>query len=101
MSLEEARQVAQDLRSQRRDVVDAITRGDLAPTGFGHDPRVAGVKVVALAQVVPGVGKVRARRILEQLAVADGLHWGELRADQQRQVAEALTTAGAPPAGGP
>jgi len=36
------------------------------------------VKVVVLAQKVPGVGKVRARRAMAQVAVGEDARWGEI-----------------------
>jgi hypothetical protein len=100
VALEDARRVAEMIRAERREVVDAVTRGDLRPDAFADDPRVGGVKVVALAQVVPGVGKVRARRMLEELGVAAGLRWGDLRPDEQRRLAAELTAGGEPRAAG-
>ncbi len=42
------------------------------------DERLGTVKVVVLAQVVPGVGKVRSRRAMARLGIAEDARWGEL-----------------------
>src|SRR6516162_5632066 len=105
MTLDDARRLAEDERAQRREVLATITRGDLAPGAFAGEHRLDPVKVVALAEVVPGVGKVRARRILATLGIAEGMRWAELGPDGQRRLAAALSGArqdrpggGAPPA---
>ena len=109
MSLDDARRAAEDQRAERRNVLAAITRGDLVPRAFTGDRRLDPVKVVALAEVVPGVGKVRARRLLGALGIAEGARWGDLGPEAQRRLAAALTaavqpaaaTGDGPPAGGP
>ena len=107
MTLDDARRLAEDERAQRRDVLATITRGDLGPMAFAGERRLDPVKVVALAEVVPGVGKVRARRILASLGIAEATSWAELGPDGQRRLAAALTDprpdrpgGGAPPADG-
>ena len=100
MTLDDARRLAEDQRAQRREVLAAITRGDLAPTAFAGERRLEPVKVVALAEVVPGVGKVRARRILASLGMAEGTRWADLGAEGQARLAAALTDAGPDPPGG-
>jgi len=100
MTLDDARQLAEHLRAERREVLAAVTRGDLRPMAFAGDHRLDRVRVVALAEVVPGVGKVRARRILASLGTAEGTPWADLGAEQQRRLAAALTDAGPDPPGG-
>ena len=53
MTLDDARRAAEDQRAERRNVLAAITRGDLVPRAFTGDRRLDPVKVVALAEVVP------------------------------------------------
>jgi S13-like H2TH domain len=109
MTLDDARRLAEQQRVRRREVLATITRGDLAPSAFGGEDGLDPVKVVAVAEVVPGVGKVRARRILAALGIAEGTRWADLGPDGQRRLAAAPSEAvadrpppgaGAPPAGG-
>ena len=109
MTLDDARRLAERERVQRREVLATITRGDLAPSAFTGEGALGPVKVVAVAEVVPGVGKVRARRLLEALGIAEGTRWADLGPEGQRRLAAALSQAqgdrpppgaGAPPAVG-
>ena len=100
MTLDDARRLAEDERAQRRDVLATITRGDLGPMAFAGERRLDPVKVVALAEVVPGVGKVRARRILASLGMAEGTPWADLGAEGQHLLAAALTDVEPDPPGG-
>ena len=36
-----------------------------------NDPNVEKIKVVALIEALPGVGKVKARRLMEEIGIAD------------------------------
>ena len=86
-----AEEFAARFRQARDDLVAAIANGQLAIDAVGNDRRSGPVKVVALAQVVPGIGKVRGRRILEALGIAESTRWGELSAAQHEQLVLALT----------
>lgn len=99
---------ADGLRRHRQLLVDGVASGILPIAALlgpdGEDPRVGQVKVVVLAQAVPGVGKVRSRRILAALGVAEGTRWGELAPGVASAVVagleEAATAGGASPADG-
>jgi len=82
---------AEALRARRRDLVSALAEGRI-DIGDLTDPSYAAapVKTVVLAGAVPGVGKVRSRRILAALGVADGTRWGELPVPLVAALVEAL-----------
>jgi len=103
-----ARALASAIRSERDELVAELaggTTGLAALVGPSPDPRAARVKVVRLAEVVPGVGKVSSRRVLEDLGVPGATRWGELSKQAALAVVRALDQAGArtpdrPPTGG-
>jgi hypothetical protein len=103
-----AAEVAAGIRRDREQLVAELADGTTeltALTGPTADPRAAAVKVVRLAEAVPGVGKVRSRRVLEQLGVPPEARWGELTPAAVLAVVRALAQAGAttpplPPTGG-
>lgn len=101
VALDRARIVAEETRQRRRDLVAAIAAGDVTPAGIADDERAADVRVVVLTEVVPGIGKVRARRIMSDLGVTGAARWGDLTPEQVSRLVDALTTAGAPPATAP
>ena len=55
------------------------------------------IKVVALAQVVPGVGKVRSRRAMAELGVDEDARWGEIDEDVLRALWSAMAHAATRP----
>ena len=57
------------------------------------------VKVVVLAQAVPGVGKVKSRRALDALGVPADARWGDLGAAAQAELIKALANVVAEAAG--
>lgn len=92
-----AAQLASEVRTHRQQLVDAVASGalplaDLIGTG-GSDHGAGGVKVVVLAQAVPGVGKVRSRRVLGALGIAEGARWAELSDAVASAVVMALAAA--------
>ena len=90
---------ARQLRAHREDLVKQVGSGEVSLDQlFDHqdtDGRVGTVKVVVLAEQVPGVGKVRARRAMEAVGIADDARWGEVGRDRLRALwatmAEAAT----------
>jgi hypothetical protein len=99
--------VAARIRRDREQLVAELSDGTTGVTaliGPTADPRAAAVKVVRLAEAVPGVGKVRSRRLLEDLGVPPEARWGELTPAAVLAVVRALEEASAttllPPTGG-
>jgi hypothetical protein len=89
--------VAGRLRAERNAVVAAIADGSVAFAALRDDARAAPVKVVVLAQAVPGVGKVRSRRVLEALGVREGARWGDLPPSVAARVIAAMDQAASGP----
>jgi len=100
MTLDSARRVAHGMRAERAHLVEGIRRGEVPPVRLLEDARAADVRVVVLAEAVPGVGKVQARRIIDGLGIVGPLRWSELGGDVARRLIDALTDAGGPPAAG-
>jgi ribosomal protein S13 len=48
------------------------------------------VYVVKALEVVPGIGKVRARAMMREIGIDERCNIGSLTVDQQRQLQEAL-----------
>jgi hypothetical protein len=86
-ALEKARVV----RKARGDLRESLRKGTLTMTGVldQADGDVAGkIKVSALLTSMPGVGKVRAKQIMERLAIADGRRVRGLGANQRAALLE-------------
>jgi hypothetical protein len=88
-----ASEAAARLRAERAALVDDLEAGRVPITAVATDSRAAPVKVVVIAQAVPGLGKVRSRRILDGLDIDHGTRWGELSSSQADRLVEALATA--------
>jgi len=85
--------VASSIRRERDKLIAELsdgTTGLAALVGADPDPRAGPVKVVRLAEAVPGVGKVVSRRVLEELGVPPGARWGELTPTAALAVVRAL-----------
>lgn len=85
-----AASLAGDVRAAREELIRQIGAGRLALTDASAGDDIAAVKVVVVAQAVPGVGKVRARQVLDRLGIDHNLRWGELGA-RQAALVDALT----------
>lgn len=75
-------------RRRRAEVKDALKRGDLTlPDLFAlseSDELVGGLKVLGMLESLPGVGKVRARRLLAELGISESRRLRGI-GDQQRR----------------
>ncbi len=105
LARDEAFAWAEQMRSHRaalvRDVgAGVLTIDDLfadlaAGRGSGWGWGAGTVRVVVLAESVPGVGKVRARRAMESMGISEDARWGEVGPDRLRalwlEMAEAAT----------
>jgi hypothetical protein len=101
VSLERARAAAEAARQRRASLIAALASGQLALEDVDSDGRAAEVKAVVIAESVPGVGKVRARRALDGLGVPPSAQWGDLTARQRKDLVESLTDDGERPATAP
>jgi hypothetical protein len=92
---------AQQMRLHRAWLLTEVAAGDLSIDALLDDVTMgewcATVKVVVVAEKVPGVGKVRARRAMEQLGVAEGARWGEVDPATLRRLWSTMAEAAARP----
>jgi S13-like protein len=88
---------AAHLRTARRRIVEGLSSGDIRLGDLigTDDDGAEWTKVVVLAEAVPGVGKVRSRRVLEAVGIADGTRWGELPRTTAAALVAALEAAAA------
>ena len=73
-----------------KELINEIANGSLSVAqvmSMGDDDRTY-VYVVKALEAVPGIGKVRARRILEELGVGEQMRLGDLSASQRERVIE-------------
>lgn len=73
-----------------KELINEIANGSLSVAqvmAMGDDDRTY-VYVVKALEAVPGIGKVRARRILEELGIGEQVRLGELSASQRERVVE-------------
>ena len=79
----EARRVRAELKAELKDGVlsfaDVLARAD-------HDDVVAKTKVLSLIEAVPGVGKVKARRTMERIGIAENRRIQGLGDNQRREL---------------
>lgn len=75
-------------RKARTELLSAVKAGDLTVAGVlakaETDDIVKKTKVSALVKALPGVGKVRATQILEELSIADTRRIGGLGTNQRQ-----------------
>jgi hypothetical protein len=100
MPLEEARAIASAARARRVALLGALASGELAVEDLDADARAQDVKAVVIAESVPGVGKVQARRTLDALGVPGATLWGDIPRDRRAALVGALRADGARPADG-
>jgi hypothetical protein len=82
-------------RRQRAEVKEqlkagALTLGELFARGAG-DETLAKLKVVSVLESLPGVGKVKARRLMQELDISESRRLRGLGGNQRRKLLERFT----------
>jgi hypothetical protein len=94
----EQRQAALDkaaaARRQRAELKEKLKMGSLSLRELldqaGRDEVVAKMKVVAVLESLPGLGKVKARRLMEEVGISDGRRVQGLGEKQRKALLEKL-----------
>jgi DNA uptake protein ComE-like DNA-binding protein len=83
---------AAEARAARAEIKARLKMGSmsLAEALGSDDVNVAKLKVVSLLESLPGVGKVKARRIMEDIEIADNRRVQGLGAQQKSKLLELL-----------
>ncbi len=92
MSREEAFILAERIRSTRADVIARLSCGEteIADVMNSEDPFVVEIKVVAVVESLPGLGKVTARRILGEVDISGDCRIRELDENRKRTLLDFL-----------
>jgi len=92
---------AEQIRLHRAWLVGEVGSGAMSLDGLFAEQASSGrcdmVKVVVLAEKVPGVGKVRARRAMGGLGIAEDARWGEVDPGLLRTLWAAMSDAATRP----
>lgn len=83
---------AAEARSARADIKARLKMGSMSLLEAldSDDPNVGKLKVVALLESLPGVGKVKARRVMEDIGIADNRRVQGLGAQQRAALLDQL-----------
>ena len=85
---EQALAKAAEARRARAEIKEKLKMGSLTLAELfsqaANDSHVGKMKVLAVIEALPGVGKVKARRTMEEIGIADTRRVGGL-GDRQRQ----------------
>jgi len=85
---------AAEARTARAEVKNRLKMGSLslrdALAQADSNPVVGKLKVLALLESLPGLGKVKARRIMEEIGIADSRRVQGLGAQQRQALLEKL-----------
>lgn len=83
---------AAEARAARADIKARLKMGSmtLAQALDSDDPNVGKLKVVSLLESLPGVGKVKARRVMEDVGIADNRRVQGLGAQQRAALLDQL-----------
>lgn len=96
-----ARAAAAEVRRHREALVADVASGTMTLDVLLDEHGTGGlcdtVKVVVVAEKVPGVGKVRSRRAMAQLDIIEDARWGEVDAATLRALWNAMTEAATRP----
>ena len=83
---------AAEARAARAEIKVKLNQGTLtvADALNSSDPNVGKLKVVSLLESLPGLGKVKARKIMEEVGIADNRKIQGLGAQQKKALLEHL-----------
>jgi hypothetical protein len=81
-----ALQKAAEARTARAEIKARLKMGSMTLTEAldSDDPNVGKLKVVSMLESLPGVGKVKARRLMEEIGIADNRRVQGLGAQQRK-----------------
>ena len=82
-------------RRQRAEVKDKLKMGSLTLRELldqaGSDEVIGKMKVLAVLEALPGLGKVKARRLMEEVGISETLRVQGLGANQRQALFEKLS----------
>ncbi len=83
---------AAEARAARADIKARLKMGSMSLSEAldSDDRNVAKLKVVSLLESLPGVGKVKARRVMEEIGIADNRRVQGLGAQQRASLLDQL-----------
>jgi hypothetical protein len=83
---------AAEARTARADIKGRLKMGSLSLNEAlaSDDPNIAKLKVVSMLESLPGVGKVKARRVMDDIGIADNRRVQGLGAQQRAALLEQL-----------
>jgi DNA uptake protein ComE-like DNA-binding protein len=83
---------AGEARAARAEIKARLKMGSMSLNEAltSQDPNVGKLKVVSLLESLPGVGKVKARRLMEDVEIADNRRVQGLGAQQKAKLLELL-----------
>ena len=87
-----ALQKAAEARAARAEIKHRLKMGSLSLTDAldSDDHNVGKLKVVSLLESLPGVGKVKARKVMEDIGIADNRRVQGLGSQQRQHLLETL-----------
>jgi hypothetical protein len=89
---EQALKKAKEARAARAEVKARLKMGSLSLSDAldSDDANVGKLKVIQLLESLPGVGKVKARKVMEDIGIADNRRVQGLGAQQRQSLLSAL-----------
>ena len=85
---------AAEARRARAEIKERLKMGSITLAELlqqaENDDMVAGIKVLAVLESLPGVGKVKARKVMEEIGIADNRRVQGLGAQQKNALLDQL-----------
>ena len=86
---------AAEARKARAEIKERLKMGSITLSELldqaGSDDMVAGIKVLAVLESLPGVGKVKARRTMDEIGIAESRTLKGLGVQQRKALLEAFS----------